>query len=88
MQNIINRVTSKTPRFFVRLRTIGLVLSGVATAILTAPVAIPAGIVTAAGYLAVGGTVATVVSQLTVAADDLPKADHPQKGGDDASTSD
>jgi len=34
--------------------------------VLTAPVSLPAAIVTVAGYLAVGGAITTTVSQLTV----------------------
>jgi ABC-type xylose transport system permease subunit len=63
---ILKRVKEPTPKFFRVLRNIGLALAAVSTAIVTAPVSLPAAIVTVAGYLAVAGTVATAVSQVTV----------------------
>lgn len=63
--NIIQRIQSPTPRFFQKLRNIGLVLAAISTAIITAPVALPAIATTIAGYAAVGGTVIGAVSQLT-----------------------
>jgi uncharacterized membrane protein HdeD (DUF308 family) len=64
--NIIQRAQAPTPKFFKTLRTIGIVLAAVSTTILTAPVALPVAIVTAAGYVAVAGGVIGAVSQLTV----------------------
>lgn len=63
--NIIQRAQAPTPKFFKTLRTIGIVLAAVSTTILTAPVALPVAIVTAAGYVAVAGGVIGAVSQLT-----------------------
>lgn len=63
---IVERVKAPTPRFFKRLRTIGLTLAAVGGAILTAPVAVPAGLVTIAGYVAMAGGVMTAVSQTAV----------------------
>jgi ABC-type xylose transport system permease subunit len=60
------RFNQPTPPFFKRLRTVGLVLAGVGGAILTAPVSLPAVLVTAAGYLVTGGAVLSAVSQATV----------------------
>lgn len=67
--NIIERITSPTPSFFTKLRNIGLVLAAVAGAIIAAPVALPACVVTIAGYVAVAGTVVSAVSQVTVKQD-------------------
>lgn len=64
--NIIQRAQAPTPKFFKTLRTIGIVLAAVSTTILTAPVALPVAIVTAAGYVAVAGGVIGAVSQITV----------------------
>lgn len=66
MKEIIQRVQAPTPRFFRRLRNAGLLLSGVAGAIATAPVALPTAIVAAAGYLALAGAIAGAVSQTAV----------------------
>lgn len=64
--NIVQRMKAPTPKFFRVLRTIGLALVAASGALLTAPIALPAAIVTAAGYLAVAGTVATAVSQTAI----------------------
>ena len=64
--NVVQRVKSPTPKFFKTLRTIGLVLAGVAGSILASPVALPAVLVTVAGYLAVAGGVISAVSQTAV----------------------
>lgn len=65
--NLAQRLNSPTPKFFKVLRTIGLSLAAAAGAILTAPVAVPAAVITLAGYLVVVGGVLTAVSQTTVA---------------------
>lgn len=72
--NIIARAKAPTPKFFKVLRTIGLALLGVSSVIVAAPVALPAVIVTVAGYAAVAGGVLSAVSQITV--DDDAKREH------------
>lgn len=64
--NLIQRVKAPTPKWFKIVRTIGITLTAVGGAILAAPVAIPATIVTVAGYLALGGTIATAVAQTAI----------------------
>jgi uncharacterized membrane protein HdeD (DUF308 family) len=64
--NMLKRAKAPTPKFFRVLRNIGLVLAGVGATIMTAPVALPAVMVTAAGYLVVGGGVMSAISQITV----------------------
>lgn len=63
--NIIQRISSSTPTFFQKLRNIGLVLAAISAAILTAPVSLPAIVVTVAGYAAVAGGTISAVSQVT-----------------------
>ena len=63
---IIERVKAPTPKFFKVLRNVGLALAAAGGALLTAPISLPAGIVALGGYLTVGGTVLTAVSQTTV----------------------
>lgn len=63
---IRKRITAPTPKFFKVLRNIGLVLAAVGGTILTAPVALPAAVVTIGGYVTVAGGVLSAVSQLTV----------------------
>jgi hypothetical protein len=66
MNEIMNRVNAPTPKFFKKLRNIGLALAAVAGTIITAPVALPAVIVKVAGYLAVASGVISAVSQTAV----------------------
>ncbi len=71
--SVVERVKAPTPKWFKVLRTIGITLASVGGAILASPVALPAGIVTAAGYLLLGGTVITAVSQTGVKSEEEPK---------------
>lgn len=64
--NLIERVKAPTPKWFKIVRTIGITLTAVGGAILAAPIAIPATVVTVAGYLALGGTIATAVAQTAI----------------------
>lgn len=80
--NVIKRMQAPTPRFFKVLRKIGIGLVAGGGALLTAPVAVPALVLTIAEYAIVAGTVITAVSQTAVAGDDKPaepdlKADRP-----------
>lgn len=68
--NLVERVKAPTPKWFKIVRAIGITLTAVGGAILTAPVAIPATIVTIAGYLALGGTIATAVAQTAIQAEE------------------
>lgn len=66
MKKLLERITAPTPKFWKKVQAIGLVATGISAAVIASPVALPAAIVTAAGYLAtVGGTIAAI-SQLTV----------------------
>ena len=64
--NIIKRAKSPTPKFFRKLRNIGLALAAIATTVVAAPVALPAVVLKIAGYLAVASGVAGAVSQTAV----------------------
>lgn len=64
--NLMDRYKKPTPKFFKVLRNIGIALGASGAAILTAPVALPAALITAATYATVAGTVVTVVSQAVV----------------------
>jgi uncharacterized membrane protein HdeD (DUF308 family) len=61
--NLVERVTAPTPKWFKIIRNIGITLTAVGGAILTAPIALPSTIVTVGGYLILGGTVATAIAQ-------------------------
>jgi hypothetical protein len=69
-----------TPKFFRVLRKIGIGLVAAGGALLTAPVAIPAVVLTIAEYMTVAGTVMTAVSQTAVDSDDKPSAGESQPG--------
>jgi hypothetical protein len=67
--NILQRAQAPTPKFFRILRIIGLSLAAAGGILVAAPIALPAAIVSAGGYLIVAGSVATAVSQATVKSD-------------------
>ena len=69
--NLIARATSPTPKFFKILRNIGIALATAGGAIIAAPIALPAVVVTVGGYLVTAGAVATAVSQVTTDVDSL-----------------
>lgn len=64
--SIAERYLSATPKFFKKLRIVGLVLAAAGGTIIAAPIALPSVIVTIGGYLVVAGSVATAVSQAVV----------------------
>ena len=67
---LLDRLKSPTPKFFKKLRNIGIALASVGSAIIAAPISLPAIVITIAGYLIVAGTVATTVSQAVVTDND------------------
>ncbi len=64
--SILERAKTETPPFFKKLRLIGLVAVTIGTSIMMAPIAVPVAITTIAGYVLLGGTVLTAVSQVTI----------------------
>jgi len=64
LNEVVRRVKAPTPKIFKQIRNIGLIVTGIGTAVATAPVALPAMIVTVAGYLITVGSVAAAVSQV------------------------
>ena len=65
MKKMIQDFKAPLSPFFIKIRNIGLLLTGLATALLSAPVALPVMVTTIAGYMAVAGSVAALVSQFT-----------------------
>ena len=65
--SLAERAKASTPKLFKTIRVIGLALAAASGALIAAPIALPAIVTTIAGYLAVAGTVATAISQVTVA---------------------
>ena len=66
MKTLKDRWSSKTPTFWKKVQRIGLVAGALGAAIIAAPVALPAVLVTASGYLVAVGGVTAALSQLTV----------------------
>jgi hypothetical protein len=66
MNQLIDRMQQDTPQFFKKLRNGGILLAAISAAILTTPVALPAIVTKIAGYMAVGSSVMSAVSQAAV----------------------
>jgi uncharacterized membrane protein HdeD (DUF308 family) len=64
--NLVKRTMAPTPKWFKILRTVGIALASVGGIILASPVALPVGLVSAAGYLVLGGGIISAVSQTGV----------------------
>lgn len=66
IMNLKERAEKRSPKFFRKLQHISIACAAISAAILTAPVALPAALVTASGYLATAAAVAAALSKLTV----------------------
>ena len=64
--SLAKRAAAPIPKFFRKVRTIGLCLAAAGGAIIASPIAVPAALVAAAGYLTLAGGVMAAVSQVTV----------------------
>ena len=67
LKSYLVRCNAETPPFFKKLRTVGVIVAAAGTAVVTAPVALPAMVLAIGGYLIVGGAVASAVSQAAIA---------------------
>jgi len=70
MKKVIERIQEPTPKFFKMIRNIGLLLTAVSGVIATAPISLPATVITVSGYLAVAGGIASAISQTAIHRDD------------------
>ncbi|WGF92193.1 hypothetical protein [Aequorivita marisscotiae] len=77
--NLFERIVRPTPRFFRRLRNIGIGLSAIGGAIVAEAYFLPSVLTKIAGYLIVAGTVASVVSQTVI--NDKNDDDYPPPDG-------
>ncbi len=73
--NLAERALAPTPKWFKILRTVGIALASVGGIIIASPVALPVGLVSAAGYLILGGSIISVVSQTGVKTEEEPEPD-------------
>jgi len=72
--NLVERTLAPTPKWFKILRTVGIALASVGGIIIASPIALPVGLVSAAGYLVLGGSIISVVSQTAVKSEEEPIA--------------
>jgi uncharacterized membrane protein HdeD (DUF308 family) len=70
--NLVERTLAPTPKWFKILRTVGIALASVGGIIIASPIALPVGLVSAAGYLVLGGSIISVVSQTAVKSEEEP----------------
>lgn len=66
LKSYLQRCNAETPPFFKKLRTVGVIVAAAGTAVVTAPVALPALVMAIGGYLIVGGAVVSAVSQAAI----------------------
>ena len=71
--NLVDRALAPTPKWFRILRTVGIAMASVGGVVLASPVALPVGLVSAAGYLILGGSIISVVSQTAVTTEEKPE---------------
>jgi len=71
--NIVERALAPIPKWFRILRTVGIAMASVGGVVLASPVALPVGLVSAAGYLILGGSIISVVSQTAVTTEEKPE---------------
>lgn len=66
MEKLVKRWKAETPDFWKKVQTIGISIGAVGGIIVSAPVALPAALITIGGYMVAVGSVAAVLSKLTV----------------------
>jgi ABC-type transport system involved in cytochrome bd biosynthesis fused ATPase/permease subunit len=64
--SISQRWKAKTPKFWKKVQKIAITIGAIAGVLITAPVALPAALVTLSGYAITAGAVAATLSQLTI----------------------
>jgi ABC-type xylose transport system permease subunit len=64
--SVWQRLTAPTPKFFQKIRNIGIVAGAVGTALLAQPIELPGFVSTIATYLILAGTITSIISQAAV----------------------
>ena len=72
---IVERIQAPTPKFFIQLRNISLLLATLGASLLAAPIALPAVVLKIAGYIAVAGAAGSAVSQTVTTTEEEPVKD-------------
>jgi len=65
LKELKNRWKAETPKFWKKVQKISIAAGVIGGAIIAAPVALPAALVTVGGYLVAVGSVGATLSQLT-----------------------
>ena len=60
------RWNAPTPKFWKRVQKAAITVGAIAGVIISAPITLPATVITIAGYVVTAGTVAATLSQLTI----------------------
>ena len=68
--NLVSRMAAPTPKWFRIVRNVGLSLSAVGGALVAAPAALPAAVISIGGYLLLGGTILSAVSQTAISSEE------------------
>lgn len=66
INEVCERMKKPTPKFFRKLRNMGITIAAIGGSLLAAPVALPAVLLKIAGYLTIAGGVMGTVSQASV----------------------
>ena len=66
VKEIKTRWSSETPKFWKKVQKIGVIAGAVGGVLIAAPVALPAALISAGGYLLLAGSLTATLSQLTV----------------------
>jgi hypothetical protein len=64
--NLKQRFLAPTPKFWKKVRNIGITVSALGGGLLTLPVSLPASLITIAGYMVATGTLTGILSQTTI----------------------
>ena len=67
--SLLDRVTLPSPTFWRKVSAVGIAIGGLGLVLGTAPVALPAAVVSVAGYLVLAGSLTAGLSALTVTAE-------------------
>ena len=65
LKELKNRWKSETPKFWKKVQKISIAAGVIGGAIIAAPVALPAAVITVGGYLVAVGSVGATLAQLT-----------------------
>ena len=68
--NLVSRMAEPTPKWFRIVRNLGLTLSAVGGVLVAAPVVLPAAVISIGGYLLLGGTIISAMSQTAVSSEE------------------